>query len=101
MSLPLGLCPLIEDEQETVDWCMEWAIPKRTITQALEVVRVMRTSLFGELMHENFAKTDYDYGYGGMVPVTVTDHEALQLWIEDRERRILGMTLEEWVRAHA
>lgn len=90
---------LTPNEEESVKWLMEWAIPKRSREDAVEIVLIQRTELWNKLRIENFAEAGSDYGYGGEVVDTLeTDHDALWKWITEREKSILGMTLEEFAK---
>jgi len=88
---------LTPEEQETLDWLLKYARPQMTREAAVEALFMARTELFVELASKDFSKTGGDYGYGGeWFEHAETDTEALCKWIVEREKRILGVTLEEF-----
>lgn len=90
---------LTAEEEEIAAWLMNVAIPKRTREEVVKYLLAARTKLWDDLNRENFTTTRWDYGYGGeSVESPETDHEALYEWIVERERSILGMTLEEFAK---
>jgi hypothetical protein len=90
---------LSADERDAYQWLTKGMLPSNCLSHedAIKCILRQRTKLWDKLNRENFAETGSDYGYGGEIVDTVeTNHEALYEWIVERERKILGMTLEEF-----
>lgn len=94
------LAKLSPEEQQTYNFLNGMDTRYRlTHEEIMKYILATRTQLWNELNCENFATSEWEYGYGGeSVEVAATDHAALYEWIVARERRLLdGMTLEEFV----